>query len=232
MQHTHMDSKTAFGKAVRRRRDLAGWKQRQLSEASGIGQEDISKIERGKQGVSVDTINALAAALSMRPSTLIAEAEAFEHGDSDSSEATAYQLTRALGIRVVPLISWVEAGRWSEAVDAYARGTGENMIKTEAKVGRLAYALRVNGDSMTNPRGENPTFPSGTVVIVDPHRELLSGSLIISRSVDAENTTFKRYVEDGARKLLVPLNPQYPVLPVDREMVYCGTVVAKAEMSI
>lgn len=124
-----------------------------------------------------------------------------------------------------------EAGNWSDPTDTYARGTGEAMIATTAKVGRLAYALRVRGDSMSNPRGD-PSFPDGSVIIVDPGRQPEAGSMVIVRLLDDDETTFKRLAIDGGRRLLVPLNPQYPTIPLEQDAMLCGVVVAIAERSL
>ena len=170
--------------------------------------------------------------LGTRPGRLQLEADALRDiVDGQAPEATAYQLTQLSGIRHVPLISLVEAGNFAEAVDAYARGTGATMIQTGARVGRLAYALRVSGHSMTNPRDERRSFPDGSIVIVDPARSLENGALIVARLDDQTEATFKQYSEDAGIRMLVPLNPQYPTIPIHKPMTYCGSVVAKAEES-
>jgi DNA-binding XRE family transcriptional regulator len=51
---------------LQERRQL-GWTQEQLAEHSGIGQTEISKIERGRKSPTLDTYARLAAALGMEP---------------------------------------------------------------------------------------------------------------------------------------------------------------------
>jgi transcriptional regulator with XRE-family HTH domain len=51
---------------LQERRQL-GWTQEQLAERSGIGQTEISKIERGRKSPTLDTYARLAAALGMEP---------------------------------------------------------------------------------------------------------------------------------------------------------------------
>jgi len=234
MQHMHMDRNKALGLAIKRRRQDAKLTQPQLAEKlDALDQSAISRIESGKQGLTLDSLEELAKALGTRPGVLQLEADAIvDDVDSGSDEATAYQLTQAFGVRHVPLISWVEAGNFAEAVDSYARGTGKRMIQTSAKVGRLAYALEVHGHSMTNPRDDRRSFPEGSIIIVDPHRQWESGSLIVARLENEAETTFKQYVEDAGMKLLVPLNPQYATLTVNKPITFCGVVVAKAEEHI
>src|SRR5690242_17107950 len=115
----------------------------------------------------------------------------------------------------VPLISWVQAGQWNEVVDVYRPGEGEKPVFTTRKVGPRAYALRVVGDSMENPNGR-PTYPQGSIIIVDPDREALHGSAVIVRLDDSEQVTFKQLVVEGGIRYLKPLNPRYPIMKVDR----------------
>ena len=67
---------TAFGKALRRRRERLEVSQEALAFTSEIHRTYISELERGLKNPSLTTIDRLAAALKMKASTLIADAEA------------------------------------------------------------------------------------------------------------------------------------------------------------
>lgn len=126
--------------------------------------------------------------------------------------------------RTVPLISWVQAGDWNNLVDTFQPGDAERWIATYAKVSQHAFALRVVGDSMTNPSG-TPSFPEGTIIIVDPERAAAPGKFVVVRqNVDTE-TTFKQLVRDAGRHFLKPLNPRYPLLEMLSDAVVAGVVV-------
>jgi SOS-response transcriptional repressor LexA len=126
--------------------------------------------------------------------------------------------------RTVPLISWVQAGDWNNLVDTFQPGDAERWIATYAKVSKHAFALRVVGDSMTNPSGA-PSFPEGTIIIVDPERAAQPGKFVVVRqNVDTE-TTFKQLVRDAGRHFLKPLNPRYPLLEMLADAVVAGVVV-------
>ena len=56
----------AVGEAVLSARAKKGYTQKQLSEATGIDQSDISKIERGVANPSISTLNKIAMALGMQ----------------------------------------------------------------------------------------------------------------------------------------------------------------------
>lgn len=126
-------------------------------------------------------------------------------------------------VRRVPLISWVQAGQWGSLVDNFAPGDAEKMIETTAYVGPHAYCLRVVGDSMTNPNG-SPSFPEGTLLIIDPDKDALSGSFVVVRQNGDTECTFKQLVRDGGRFFLKPLNPRYPILEMLDDATICGVL--------
>ncbi len=124
----------------------------------------------------------------------------------------------AVMVARVPLISWVAAGNWGEAVDSYQPGDGEDWVETTKRVGHSAFALRVKGDSM------EPTCPNGSVIIVDPERDATNGALVVVRLDDDVEATFKKLMIEGGRRYLAPLNPRYPVLEVSGPATICGVV--------
>jgi len=129
-----------------------------------------------------------------------------------------------LPVSSVPLVSWVRAGQWNEVVDVYPPGEGEKPVYTTRKVGPRAYALRVVGDSMENPNGR-PTYPQGSIIIVDPDRESRHGNAVIVRLEDSKEATFKQLIVEGGVQYLKPLNPRYPIMKIGSNASFCGVVV-------
>jgi len=126
--------------------------------------------------------------------------------------------------REVPLISWVQAGDWNNLVDNFQPGDADRWVATYAKVSKHAFALRIVGDSMTNPSGA-PSFPEGTIIIVDPERAAQPGRFVVVRqNVDTE-CTFKQLVRDAGKHYLKPLNPRYPLLEMLPDAVIAGVLV-------
>jgi ribosome-binding protein aMBF1 (putative translation factor) len=54
-------------------RRLCGWTQKQLAERAGIGQAEVSKIERGRKSPTIDTYARLATALGIAPGWPVAK---------------------------------------------------------------------------------------------------------------------------------------------------------------
>lgn len=119
----------------------------------------------------------------------------------------------------VPLISWVQAGHWSEAVDLLQPGEGER-IATTYRPRRHTYALRVNGDSM------EPEFTEGDIIIVEPDETPRHGSYVVIRQNGSE-ATFKKLIIDGGKTYLAPLNNRYPLLELKDDATFCGVIKEK-----
>jgi SOS-response transcriptional repressor LexA len=131
------------------------------------------------------------------------------------------------GVRMVPVISYVQAGYGKGAVDSYARGEGSEHIGVDrdmaAELGRLAFALVIDGESMMDE------FRPGDVVIIDPAVKPRPGDFVVAKVDGDESATFKKYRSrgvdpDGVEIFdLVPLNPDWATVSVTPDNP--GTVI-------
>ncbi len=122
-----------------------------------------------------------------------------------------------------PVISWVAAGAWSEAVEPYPAGFSDTYEFSEYDSKGPAFWLKVKGDSMTAPAGQSIT--EGTLILVDTEAEVMPGKLVVAKLPDSNEATFKKLVSDGGRLFLKPLNPSYPIEAVDENCRIVGVVV-------
>lgn len=126
----------------------------------------------------------------------------------------------------IPLISWVQAGMWSEAVDIYEPGYAERWLPFLKSNGEKTFALRVVGDSMTARFGKS--YPEGCVIFVDPeNRTPENGDRIIAKLEDTQEVTFKVFTKDAGRCWLRPLNDSHP--PIYDAFSVVGKVIGKWE---
>lgn len=113
----------------------------------------------------------------------------------------------------VPLISSVQAGDFTEYVDNFHPGDGGlEMIPTSVPIQRHTFALRVQGDSM------EPEFTEGMILIIEPELDPLPGDFVVAKN-GGDETTFKQLVKDGSDWYLKPLNPRYPLKPLEGSRV-------------
>ena len=123
----------------------------------------------------------------------------------------------------VPVISWVQAGNWMDAIDNFAPGDAEEWISTTYAAKQNTFALRVTGDSM------EPVFPAGCLIIVEPDCDPVHGSYVVAKRPGDGLATFKQLVFDGSQIYLKPLNNKYPLLDFPPDAKVVG-VVKRMEM--
>lgn len=73
-----MDRVQAFGLAVRKARQRAGFSQEALAERAGLHRNWISLVERGLHPAALDSVFAMADALGVSAAALVEEAERTE----------------------------------------------------------------------------------------------------------------------------------------------------------
>lgn len=130
-----------------------------------------------------------------------------------------------IGTRKIPLVSYVQAGEWTETVDSYHPGDAASWIFTDQELSVSAFALEIKGDSML------PEFKPGDRVIIDPAVRPNPGDFVVAKNGDHE-ATFKKYRPRGVNEHgdqvieLVPLNPDFPSIRSDTSpLTIIGTMM-------
>lgn len=213
-QHDRDNLPMTVGENIRRLRKARGWKILELATRVDSDVGNISRLERGKQGYSDEMLRKLASALGCTV------ADFFSSGGDQSNVAAV-----PLGTRRIPLISCVQAGAMTEAVDPYALGDASEWMLTDLDLSQNAFALRIKGDSML------PEFREGDTVIIDPAVQPLPGDYVVAKNGENE-ATFKKYRPRGVNEQgqqvfeLVPLNEDYPAMRSDYTPIrIIGTMV-------
>ncbi|WP_122390714.1 MULTISPECIES: LexA family protein [Pseudomonas syringae group] len=186
----------------------------------------ISKWLNGEAVPESDSMAALASWLNVRREWLEYGVPPKESGEwNDSRNAPDINVAaphKRFG--KVPVISWVQAGIWSETVVNSDLYSADEWLSCPTAIGRNGYALKVLGDSMTNP-GPGRSYPAGCIIFVDPDAQVTTGDRVIARLPRTNEATFKVLVEDAGRQFLRPINPQYPIIEITEETHICGKVV-------
>lgn len=141
------------------------------------------------------------------------------------TDSPAYQVQQGIPVAArVPLISWARAGSWTEVDDPLHPGDALEWVPVTGAVSRAAFALRVVGDSMTNP-DDRRSLVDGAVVIIDPEREALHGSIVLAKREGEQSATLKLLWFDGQQPYLKPLNDRYPIQPMPADARIIGVAV-------
>lgn len=205
----------ALGDRLKTLRKKRGLSQAELATRAGLaGQGAIGNIERGSRGYGVSVLE-IARVLQTSPAFLLLETDdpaaapnTNDVIDSPPPRAAAFS---GAGGDLVPLVSWVQAGQWAEAVPVDPREV-EEWLPCPVRHSPRTYALRVRGDSMTSPHGGR-SYPEGSVIFVDPERRSpYSGQRVVALRTDSNEATFKTYKNEDGRQWLHPINPTYPTI--------------------
>ncbi|MEE4804634.1 S24 family peptidase [Pseudomonas alliivorans] len=125
-------------------------------------------------------------------------------------------------IGMVRMLSWSQVTACRE--EAIAEPMSESWLYCPVPISKNGYALKVFGDSMTNP-GPGRSYPSGCIIFIDPDAKIQTGDRVIARVPQTNQVTFKILVEDGGKYFLKPINPHYPIIDTTGEVHICGKVV-------
>ena len=171
--------------------------QQQLADMVGSVSLTISRLERGERQLSQKWMERLAPFLNCKPEDLI------------SSGIEIFQ---------APLISWVQAGDFSEGNNPYENGDFESRVNTTHEKSTV-LALRVLGESM------DKVAPEGSIIIVDyADKDLIDGKFYVFRLNAEGETTFKRYRANPSR--LEPYSSgEFETIFPSYDMVVVGRVV-------
>ena len=124
-----------------------------------------------------------------------------------------------------PLISWVQAGDWSEIAEGYAPAYGDELLPCPVVCSKETFILRIRGSSM------EPKFHEGELIFVDPNVEAVNGKFVVVQLNDSNEATFKQLVIEDDRQYLKALNPNWPdpIIKLSADARICGVVVFKGE---
>lgn len=193
-----------------------------LIKATGASRGTVSQWVNGGTEPSAKYLSKLADVLGVTERWLT-EGGLIEESNGNSSPGPDIR-------RRVPLLSSVQAGHWKEMVEGNLDEVTE-WIETTAKVSPYAFSLRVTGDSMSSPAGSGISLPDGSLVIVDPDIEPVSGKIVVARLNGSSESTIKKLVIDGPNTYLMPLNPAYRPIPIDNSCEIVGVCV-RVEMNL
>ncbi|MGF6695193.1 SOS-response transcriptional repressor LexA [Metapseudomonas resinovorans] len=209
---------------------IGGAPLKEFADRHDLDSSYLSQILNGHRNLGEKAAKNMEEKIGCAPGTLVAPANIDHSGEREPAEqsnvAPASQPSRYYRYAVV---SSVTAGGWGEAVQPYEPGAEDRAELTDYKAKGPAFWLEVEGDSMTSPTP--PSIPEGHLILVDTGIEAQPGHLVVAKLIGDEKATFKKLVSDAGQLYLKPLNPTYPLIPINGNCRIIG-VVKEAKMKL
>lgn len=210
------------------RKKQLGLSQQSLGDLMDISQGAVGHYLNGRNALNLEAAKRFAKHLKCRigdfSQRLQKDLEQYaftlqEHPGDNVEEAPNHY-----GTRKAPIISSIQAGQFSSAVDIYPVGQGEDYEAVPAGASENSFWMRVKGFSMISSIPGSDSFPPGTLIHVDPERQWEYGDFVVAKLDESEEATFKQIVEDAGRKYLTPLNDSYDKIQINGNCRIVGKV--------
>lgn len=217
-----------YGNLIRAARKSRNWTLQQMADelhklGVDIDTGNLSRIETSKQGASNEVLDAILRVFGISINSLLNQV-ALPQDESNTS--SGHEIKGRC-----PVISWVQAGEWTEIMDTQQAKFAEEWMPCPIAHSPQTFVLKVVGESMFDPAGPK-SFREGDYIFVDPERPANNGSLVVVRLEDEQEATFKQLVIEGGKQYLKALNPSWPsrIIEVNGRATICGVVISKLEL--
>lgn len=196
----------------------------ELSSKIGVSKATITFWRNGTNGATGSNLMELARALQCSPQWLETGKGDMQEASRSGGEPANFALMEAPDrMYRYPVVSWVAAGGWTEAVEPLPTGIGDRYEISDYKAKGPAFWLEVRGDSMTALSGTS--IPEGMMILVDTEADVRPGKFVVAKLPNSEEATFKKLVEDAGRRYLKPLNPEYSMIKCTDDCKIIGVAV-------
>jgi SOS-response transcriptional repressor LexA len=202
-----------FAKSLMRNQSI---NQEKLAEHMGITKGAVSHWLNGRREPSLGEIAKILQYLGKQKFSVGAGGLIIIDGDVENASSCRVRAK-------YPVISHVTAASWNTATEAQLQKVANQWLESNAHIRGTAFWLQVDGDSMAAPTGL--TIAEGTFVLFDTGHIPVNGSLVIAKPSESDGVTFKKLVIDGGMKYLKALNPQWPLIPIDRNCPIIGVAI-------
>ncbi|HAV3169967.1 TPA: helix-turn-helix domain-containing protein [Acinetobacter baumannii] len=206
-----------LGTRLKNQRKSKKLTQQQVADAIGVSKTSVIYWEKDENLPKHDSLMALAQILGVTSDYLL-------HGKESGSLDKNITAPFPIAGRLVPVISWVQAGTWTTA-DSVPIGTEfKEWLPPNTKCGKNGYGLIVVGESMS------PDFRPSDKIYVNPDfqiSDLKTGDLVIVACDGETEATFKKLIVESNGMYLEPLNPKWheKIIPLREGCKLVGKVV-------
>lgn len=211
--------KMKIGSAIRAARKARKWTLEELAHRTGSDTGNLSRLERGLQGASQELLIKILDELGLPLGSVLTAGTMRTNIEGVDVKAAA-----------VPVISWVQAGQWTEVMSSFTAADAEEWVACPVAHGPRTFVLRVRGESMFSPHARR-SFREGDLIYVDPDKPAENNSLVVAQLGSNSEATFKQLIIEGESKYLKALNPAWPepIIAINGDTSICGVVIFKGE---
>lgn len=201
-------------KALRKSKKIT---QQQLADAIGVSKTSVIYWEKDDNLPKHESLMSLSKVLRVKSDYLLSGKD----GDElDNNISDPFPIAG----RLIPVISWVQAGTWTSAEAVPADTQFNEWLPPNPKCGKNGYGLEVVGESML------PDFRPTDKIYVNPDfqvNDLKTGDLVIVACKGESKATFKKLIIESNGKYLEPLNPKWheKIMELDEGCKLVGKVV-------
>ncbi len=208
--------KQTIGQRIRALRRAKKMTQAQLAKVAGVSSPAVTEWEKDSYLPKAASLEAMANLFQVTTEYLLT-------GESKTElENKIIPNIAKVNARMAPVLSWVQAGNWTNIEAVNLDGIDEWLPLPEDECSNCFF-LKVQGLS------NFPDFLEGDYIVVDPDvyfGDMQSGDMIVVRRGD--DATFKKLViETDGTKYLQALNPEFKpnILNIDEDCTFIGQVV-------
>jgi SOS-response transcriptional repressor LexA len=208
----------AIGQRIKARMETLSLDQSAVARSLGIEPQSVQQWLTGQTTPRGYRIRALAQLLEIQPWELLGGPDEQKFNARPLAEVPDVAGRGRPAVRMVPRLAWVSAGPFEhiEKTDEFAHTQDWDL--PSRPMSPAAYSLRVDGDSM------EPEFPNGCIIFVESRARAAHGDYVVVKLDESDQATFKQLVCDGPRRYLKPVNPRYPIIPIEQSATICGVV--------
>lgn len=129
-------------------------------------------------------------------------------------------------LKQIPLLTWINATK-------LINGNSDIILNCDKFIPHFLsiqegwFALSVKDDTMTTQTLTSHNFIEGDIIIINPNIEPQPGNFVIALLLKENELTFKKYIIDNGIKYLKPLNPQYPLLNINDNVLISGVIASR-----
>lgn len=208
--------KQTIGQRIRALRRAKKMTQAQLAKVAGVSSPAVTEWEKDGYLPKAASLDAMANLFHVTTEYLLTG-----EGKTEPENKIITNVAK-VNARMAPVLSWVQAGNWTNIEAVNLDGIDEWLPLPEDECSNCFF-LKVQGLS------NFPDFLEGDYIVVDPDvyfGDMQSGDMIVVRRGD--DATFKKLViETDGTKYLQALNPEFKpnILAIDEQCMFIGQVV-------